>query len=219
MNAADAKKLLEEKLDVYRSRYRLGLALILIVTVVAFLSYSLDLSTDDPILTTVFLLVMLVLFIPGLLLYSKSKARRGCLKRCLDDLKDQNKLEAAAEALDAPEEGLLAGQCRLAKGFLFNPDTGVVLPVEEAVWVYVQRTGSCLSLICQTATFGNTFTLLTLPKDATTADTDELLKQVQGLLPKTLIGNTEENKAAWKTIRETRWKELMAEIDKDNADA
>lgn len=209
MTTADAKALLEEKLDIHRSQYRSGLILLLASIVILIAAFILDVSLLAPKATAILILVGLSVFALGLYLYNLARNPRRSLRRCLDDLKDQNKLEEAAAALDAPEEGVIGGTCRLSGGYLFAPETGVVLPVKEAGWVYVRYAGNRrLSLLCETCSFGNTFTLLTLPKDATTADTEDVLQQARELLPEALIGYSKENKEAWKAQREARWKEF-----------
>lgn len=202
MNAIEAKALLTEKLDIYRKQFLGGLIVLSVAVVIFLVDLVLDYSMIDPQWASILLLVSIVVFCLGLYLLRNTLPLRLTLRRCLNKLEKENLLEAAAAALNAPEEGLLGGKCSVAGEYLFSPESGVVLPVSELGWVYFHHMGNRkLDLVAEVNTWGTRyFSLLSLSEKASQTEVNELLQQAEGLFPNALIGYSKENKAAWKAL-------------------
>lgn len=201
MNAVEAKALLNQKLDIYRKQFWGGF----IVLSVAILIFLVDLILDYSMISTqwasILLLVSIVVFCLGLYLLRNTLPSRLTLRRCLHKLEQESLLEAAATALNAPEEGLLGGVCSVSGGYLFCPERGVVLPVGELGWVYFHHMGNrTLDLVAETNTWGTRLSLLRLSEKTQSAELNDLLQQAEALFSNALIGYSKENKAAWKAL-------------------
>lgn len=203
MNTTEATTLICQRLDIYRSQRLAGLLLPLVAVVLFLADFLLEtFALISSNWAAILLLIALLIFCLGLYLCRNVVPAYLALRRCLKKLEERDLLETAAAALNAPEEGLLGGQCHLAGGYLFAPEKGVILPVSELGWIYFHHMGNRrLDLVAEVNTWGTRyFSLLSLSDKASTTEVNELLQQAESLFPEALIGYSKETKAAWKAL-------------------
>lgn len=207
MNHSSPENLLKMRLDVPRPRFYTGLGLFLLGMLLMMANDWMDTAQIPLLIAALCMLLGAVVFFVGVHLLVKARNRHNTMGTCLERLKEDGMLEKAAAALEADETGHLGEQCRLAGGFLFSEEMGLVLPEKEIGWVYIRYTGfHRLTLLTETYSFGRFLPLMILPKNAGDAEKNELLQTAEALFPKALIGYSKENKAAWKALRQA-WEE------------
>lgn len=207
MNPSSPKDLLKQRLGVPRPRFYTGLALFISGALVMWSDEWLHATGISPQTEAICMLLGVAVFFAGVCLLVKARTRHRTMQTCLGRLEEDGMLKQAAEALEAPSEESLWGQCRLAGGFLIAENTGLVLPAREIGWMYIRYTDARrLTLLGETYSYGTFLPLVVLPKNTDSAEGEALLRQAEELFPEALIGYSKENKAAWKERRKA-WKE------------
>lgn len=214
MNHASSETLLKMRLGVPRSRVFTGVGLFLLGALVLLADRSIHEAQIPMQLEALCMLLAAAALFAGLYMMSKDHKRETAMKACLTGLKRDGLLEKAAAALDGEEQGRLGDKCRLAGDFLFAEDMGLVIPAKEIGWVYIRYAGSRrLTLLAEIYSddYGAFHPLVVLPKNAGSAEENELLQTAEALFPEALIGYSRENKAAWKALLQARDEAEIAE--------